>query len=135
MLRHWKKILIIFIVVVVVYSGCSTKGILRTETFFRAKNPKLALTPKVCYMLGTAAFRSFRYGLAVEIISRNLKDFPYESAATNAQYRRAIAYEKLGRYNKAIQMYENFMYDNPKDNRLKSVKNKVIKLKALHQEQ
>ena len=132
MLRNWKKLLVIFIVVGVVYTGCNTNGILKTEEFFRIKNPKLALTPKVCYMLGTAAFRTFRYKLAIEIIDRNLKDFPYENAAVDAQYRRAAAYEKLGEYKTAISLYEDFVLTYPKDNRYNSIISKISKLQALH---
>lgn len=135
MFRNWKKLLFIFIVAGIVYGGCNTGGILATEEFFRVKNPKLSLTPKVCYLLGTAAFRSFRYKLAIEIIDRNLKDFPYEKAAVAAKYRRALAYEKLGQYDKAISLYESFLIDYPNDNRYKSILSKVAKLKALHQQQ
>lgn len=134
MLRNWKKLLTIFIIAGVFYGACNTQGILATEEFFRVKNPKLSITPNVCYMLGTAAFRSFRYKLAIDIIDRNLKQFPYKSAAKNAEYRRAICYEKLANYNKAIQLYEKFLYDYPKDNRYKSVQSKVVKLRALHKE-
>jgi len=135
MLAHWKKLLIVFIVAGIVYTGCNTNGILRTEEFFRKKNPDLALTPKVCYMLGSSAHLTFRYKLAIDIIDRNLKDFPYHPAAVTAEYRRAVAYEKLGDYAKAIQLYEDFLLDHPKDNRHGSVQNKVAKLKALHQEE
>ena len=134
MLAQWKKLLVIFIFAGIVYAGCNTKGILRTEEFFRKKNPDLGLTPKVCYMLGSSAHLTFRYKLAIEIIDRNLKDFPYEPGAVKAEYRRAVAYEKLGQYDKAIQLYEDFILDHPKDNRVQSVQNKVAKLKALHQE-
>lgn len=134
MLRNWKKILIIFIIAGLFYGACNTQGILWTETFFRKENPKLAMTPKVCYMLGTAAFRSFRYQLAVDIIDRNLKDFPYEKAAVNAEYRRAVAYEKLGNYNTAINLYQKFLLDHPKDNRYRSIQSKAVKLQSLHKE-
>lgn len=132
MLSHWKKLLFIFIFAGIVYGGCNTNGILRAEEFFRVKNPNMSLTPKICYMLGTSAFRTFRYNLAIEIIDRNLRDFPYESAAVDAEFRRAVAYEKLGEYRKAITLYEKFLYDHPKDNRYESIQNKVAKLKALH---
>ncbi len=132
MLRNWKKILVIFIIAGLFYGACNTQGILWTEDFFRNKNPKLAATPKVCYMLGTAAFRSFRYQLAIDIIDRNLKDFPYERAAVNAEYRRAVAYEKLGDYKTAIRLYERFLFDHPKDNRYQSIQTKAIKLQSLH---
>ena len=135
MLKNWKRILIIFVIALLFYAGCGTKGMLSTEKFFREKNPKLSVTPKICYMLGTSAFRTFRYQLAINIIDRNLKDFPYESAAVSAEYRRAVCYEKLGEYNKAISLYERFLYDHPKDNRYKSIQSKVAKLKALHQQQ
>ncbi len=134
MLRKWLKLLFIFIVVGLIYGGCNTNGILATEEFFHVKNPKLALTPKMCYMLGTSAFRTFRYQLAIDIIDRNLKDFPYEKAAVDAKYRRAVCYEKLGAYGKAIRLYEAFLLEYPKDNRYNSIISKVAKLKALHQE-
>ncbi len=134
MLAQWKKILFVIILAGVVYAGCNTQGILRTEKFFRQENPNFTLTPKICYLLGTSAFRTFRYDLAIQIIERNLKDFPYESAAVDAEYRRALAYEKLGKYDKAISLYEQFMLDHPKDNRYKAVQNRVTKLKAVHQQ-
>jgi len=135
MLSHWKKLLVIFIFVGIIYGGCNTRGILKTEEFFRTKNPNMSMTPKVCYMLGTSAFRTFRYKLAIEIINRNLKDYPYESAAVVAEYRRAVSHEKLGEYRMAISLYEKFLYDHPKDNRYNAIQNKVSKLKALHLEE
>jgi tetratricopeptide (TPR) repeat protein len=134
MLSQWKKLLLIFIVVGLLYGGCHTGTMLKTEKFFREGNPKLSMTPKICYMLGTSAFRTFRYKLAIEMIGRNLKDFPYEKAAVDAEYRRAVAYEKLGEYGTAITLYETFLLDHPKDNRYSSIISKVAKLRALHQE-
>lgn len=134
MLRNWKKLLVIFIVVAVFYAGCGTNGMLSTEKFFREDNPNLGLTPNICFMLGTTAFRTFRYQLAIEIIDRNLKDFPYDSAVPSAEYRRAFCYEKLGEYNTAISLYEAFLFEYPKDNRYNSIASKVAKLKALHQQ-
>ena len=134
MLRHWKKLLIIFFVAILIYGGCSTDGMLKAEKFFREDNPKLGMSPKMCYMLATSAFRTFRYQLAIEIIDRNLKDFPYDRGAVNAEFRRAVAYEKLGQYDTAISLYETFLADHPKDNRYQSIMGKVAKLKALHQE-
>lgn len=132
MLKNWKKLLAIFIVAVVIYAGCGTDGMLATEKFFREDNPNLGLTPTVCFMLGTSAFRTFRYKLAIEIIDRNLKDFPYNRAVPDAEYRRAFAYEKLGEYDTAISLYEDFLYKYPKDNRYSAIISKVAKLKALH---
>ena len=134
MLSQWKKLLFIFIVVGVLYAGCHTESMIKTEKFFREGNPKLSMTPKICYILGTSAFRTFRYKLAIEIIDRNLKDFPYEDAAVNSEYRRAVCYEKLGEYNTAITLYEEFLLGHPKDNRYSSVISKISKLQALHQQ-
>ncbi len=132
MLSQWKKILFILIIAGVVYGSCNTQTMLKTETFFREKNPNLALTPKVCYFLGNVAYMTFRYKLAIDIIDRNLKDFPYAGGATQAEYRRAVCYEKLGDYVKAIQLYEDFLLAHPKDNKYQSIENKLAKLKALH---
>ncbi len=134
MLRNWKRLLVIFFTVGILYGGCNTNGILATEEWFRVKNPKLSMTPKVCYMLGTSAFRTFRYSLAIEIIDRNLKDFPYESAAVDAKYRRAVCYEKQGNYKQAITLYEKFLLEYPNDNRYKSIVTRITKLRALHAE-
>jgi tetratricopeptide (TPR) repeat protein len=133
MLRNWKKLLAIFIVVAVIYAGCGTNGMLATEKFFREDNPNLGLTPRICFMLGTAAFRTFRYQLSIEIINRNLQSFPYDNAVPSAEYRRAYAYEKLGEYDTAISLYEDFLYKYPKDNRYNSIISKVSKLRELHQ--
>ncbi len=92
------------------------------------------MTPRVCYLLGTSAYLTFRYNLAIDIIERNLKDFPYDHAAVDAEYRRAVCYEKLGKYDKAIQLYEDFLIRFPKDKRYMSIQNKIAKLKALHQQ-
>jgi tetratricopeptide (TPR) repeat protein len=135
MLKKWFKILVIFLIAFIIYAACNTQGILATENYFRVENPKLAMTPRVCYVLGTAAFRSFRYQLAIDIINRNLKDFPDEKAAVSAEYRRAVCYEKLGEYETAIKLYEIFLYNNPKDNRYMSVETKIAKLRALHKEE
>ena len=132
MLKKWLKLLLVFFIVAIVYGGCNTNGMLATEEFFRVKNPKLSMTPKVCYILATSAFRTFRYKLSIEITDRNLKDFPYESAAVDAKYRRAVAYEKLGKYKVAVGLYEAFLLENPKDNRYKRIVTKISKLRALH---
>jgi tetratricopeptide (TPR) repeat protein len=115
MLRNWKKLLAIFVIVFILYAGCGTDGMLATEKFFREDNPNLGLTPDVCFILGTTAFRTFRYRLAIDIIDRNLKDFPYDNAVPSAEYRRAYAYEKLGEYGTAITLYEDFLLKYPKD--------------------
>ncbi|RJP69000.1 MAG: tetratricopeptide repeat protein [Candidatus Abyssobacteria bacterium SURF_17] len=134
MFGQWKKILVVAIVAFVLYMGCNSQTMLKTESFFRKENPNLAMTPKVCYFLGNIAYMTFRYQLAVSIIDRNLKDFPYAPGATNAEFRRALSYEKLGKYDTAIKYYEEFLFAHPKDNRYESVSNRVAKLKALHQE-
>ena len=134
MLSHWKKILFVVIIAGIVYTGCNTKGILKTEEFFRKKNPDLSLTPKVCFMLGNSAYLTLRYKLAIDIIDRNLKDFPYDGGVVKAEFRRAMAYEKLGEYGKAIGLYEDFILDHPMDNRVRTIQNKLAKLKALHQD-
>ena len=133
MFRHWKKMLLLFIAIAIFYGGCNTEALLATEDFFRAKNPNLAMSPRVCYTLGTIAFRSFRYQLAIDIIDRNLKQWPYESAAIDAEYRRATCYEKLGEYSTSISLYENFLLSHPKDNRYRTIQSRVAKLRALHQ--
>ena len=135
MLKNWKMLLFVFIIGAIFYGGCNTKGMLATEEFFRVKNPKLSMTSKVCYTLATSAFRTFRYKLSIEITDRNLKDFPYESAAVDAKYRRAAAYEKLGQYRKAVSLYEAFLLENPKDNRYKTIVSRISKLRALHLEE
>ncbi len=132
MFQHWKKLLFLFIVIAIFYGGCSTESILATEDFFRTKNPNLAMSPGMCYTLGTAAFRSFRYQLAIDIIDRNLEQWPYESAAINAEFRRAAAYERLGDFKVAIRHYETFLLDHPKDNRYSTIQSRVAKLRALH---
>jgi tetratricopeptide (TPR) repeat protein len=133
MLEQWKKILFVVIVAGIVYAGCNTQMMLKTESFFRTKNPELALTPKVCYLLGDIAYLTFRYQLAIDIIKRNLKDFPYQPGAEDAEYRLAVCYEKLGNYDEAISLYENFLLDHPQTRRYESTENKISKLKALHQ--
>ena len=134
MLRNWKKLLVIFITIAVLYAGCGTGGMLSTEKFFREDNPNLGLTPTICFMLGTSAYMTLRYKLAIEITERNLKDFPYAGAVPNAEYRRAICYEKLGEYSTAISLLEDFLLKYPRDNRYNSIASKVAKLKALHQQ-
>lgn len=134
MLSQWKKILFIFIVAGVLYGGCNTRTMLKTEAFFREDNPNLALTPKMCYFLGNLAYLTFRYNLAIQIIDRNLKDFPYEDSALKAEFRRAVCYEKLGDYAKAIHLYEDYLLTHPKDHKYQLIQNKIAKLKALYAE-
>ncbi len=133
MLSQWKKILFVLIIGAILYAGCNSQMMLKTEEIFRVQNPNLSLTPKICYLLGDVAYLTFRYQLAIDIIKRNLKDFPYEPGAEDAEYRLAVCYEKLGNYNEAIGLYENFLLDHPKSVRYESTQNKVAKLKALHQ--
>ena len=133
MLSQWKKILFVLIIGAILYAGCNSQMMLKTEEIFRVQNPNLSLTPKVCYLLGDVAYLTFRYQLAIDIIKRNLKDFPYDPGAEDAEYRLAVCYEKLGNYNEAIALYENFLLDHPKSVRYESIQNKVAKLKALHQ--
>ena len=135
MFRHRKKMLVLFILVAIFYGGCSAETMLATEDFFRTKNPDLGMSPGMCYTLGTAAFRTFRYQLAIDITDRNLKQWPYESAAVDAEFRRATAYEKLGDYSAAISLYEAFLLDHPKDNRYSTIQTRIAKLRALHQQQ
>lgn len=135
MFRHWRKLLVLFIIMAVFYGGCSTGSILAMEDFFRVKNPNLSMSPGMCYSLGTAAFRSFRYQLTIDITDRNLKKWPYEKAVVNAEYRRAVSYEKLGEYKTAISLYEAFLLKHPKDNRYNTILNKSTKLRALHLQQ
>jgi tetratricopeptide (TPR) repeat protein len=134
MLRNWKKLLAIFIVVILIYAGCGTSGMLTTEKFFREDNPNLGLTPRVCFLLGVSAYMTLRYRLAIDITDRNLKSFPYDRAVPNAEFRRAICYEKLGEYKTAISLYEDFLFKYPKDNRYNSIISKVAKLRAVHQQ-
>ena len=133
MLGQWKKVLFILIIGAILYAGCNSQMMLKTEEIFRTQNPNLSLTPKVCYLLGNVAYLTFRYQLAIDIIKRNLKDFPYASGAEDAEYRLAVCYEKLGNYTEAISLYENFLLDHPQSERYQSTENKVSKLKALHQ--
>ncbi len=135
MFRHWKKMLVLFILVAIFYGGCSSESMLATEDFFRTKNPNLAMSPGMCYSLSTAAFRTFRYQLAIDITDRNLKQWPDESAAVSAEFRRATSYEKLGEYSSAISLYEAFLLDHPKDSRYSTIQTRIAKLRALHQQQ
>jgi len=134
MFGQWKKILFIAIIAAVLYGGCNSQSILWAEGVMRKENPDFNMTPKVCYFLGDLAYMTFRYQLAADIMERNLKDFPYAAGADNAQFRRAVCYEKLGKYAESIQMYENFLNDHPKSKRYKSIQSKVAKLRALHQQ-
>lgn len=135
MLSQWKKILFVFIVAGVLYGGCNTQVMLKTEAFFREENPNLALTPKMCYFIGNIAYLTFRYKLAIEVIDRNLKDFPYADGAVKAEFRRAVCYEKLGDYAKAIHLYEDYLLAHPKDHKYQSIQNKIAKLRALYAEE
>lgn len=134
MLSHWKKLLLLAIIAMVLYGGCNNQTVLWAEKTLRTGNPNSAMTPTVCYFLGNLAYLTFRYQLALDITDRNLHDFPYNAGVENAQYRRAVCYEKLGQYDKAIQLYENFLLDHPKSNRYQSIENKLAKLKAMHQQ-
>ncbi|RJP21931.1 MAG: hypothetical protein C4520_09030 [Candidatus Abyssobacteria bacterium SURF_5] len=134
MVSQWKKILVLAILAVVLYGGCNTQSILWAESVLRKDNPNFAMTPNFCYMFANLAYMTFRYQLAIDITERNLKEFPYSSSAENAEFRRAVCYEKLGRYDMAIQHYEDFLIDHPKSSRYQSIENKLAKLKALHQE-
>ncbi len=132
MVARWKKILLLVIIASLFYICLNTQSILSIESYFRMENPKLGLTPKVCYFLGNVSYLTFRYNLAIDIIDRNLKDFPYESGATKAKYRRANCYEKLGEYHKAIELYEDFLFSHPRDKRCGSIQNRIAKLRILH---
>jgi len=128
-MARWKRNFLIFLVCGVLYAGCNTQSIVQTEMFFRDDNPNLALTPKVCYLLGNAAYLTFRYHLAIEIIDRNLQNFPYAPGAVNAEYRRAVCYQKIGDYENAIKLFEDFLFAHPRDKRYESIRNRIVKLK------
>jgi tetratricopeptide (TPR) repeat protein len=134
MLSQWKKILLLAIVAGVLYGGCNNQSVLWAENVLRKENPGFTMTPGLCYFLGNLAYMTFRYQLAIDITERNLQDFPYNPNLENAQYRRAVCYEKLGQYDKAIKFYENFLLDHPKSNRYQSIENKLAKLRALYQQ-
>jgi len=134
MFAQWKKLLLLVILAGVLYGGCNSQSILKVENVFRKENPNFNMTPRICYFLGNISYMTFRYQLALDIIERNLQDFPYNSGAQNARYRQAVCYEKLGKYDRAIQLYEDFLLDYPKTKRYDQVSNKVAKLKALYQQ-
>jgi len=134
MFSQWKKILVVVVLAGILYAGCNSQAILKAETFFRQDNPNLTVTPKFCFFLGNLAYLTFRYQLAINIIERNLKDYPLAAGFEDARFRQAVCYEKMGNYQKAIQLYEDFLNDYPKSKRYESTLNKLAKLKALHQQ-
>ena len=125
----WKRIVLTIVLAALFYAGCNTQSMLATEEFFRDENPNLALTPKVCYWLGDAAYWTFRYDLAIDIIGRNLKDFPYEDGAADQEYKRALCYEKNGDYQRAIGLFETYLVHYPKDSRYISIQDRITKLR------
>jgi tetratricopeptide (TPR) repeat protein len=134
MFSQWKKILAVVVLSLIFYAGCNTQMILKAESVLRNENPNFSMTPRLCYFLGNLAYLTFRYQLAIDITERNLHDFPYDSGIDDAQYRRAVCYEKLGKYQQAIQLYEDYLLEHPKSSRYISIQNKLAKLKALHQQ-
>jgi len=129
--KKWKKLLLIFILAAALYAGCNTQSILATESLFRDGLPWLSLTPKACYLLANASYYTFRYELALEIIERNLKDFPYERSVANAQLKRARCCENLGNCNKAIKLYTDFLLKHPQDNRYRKIQRRIAKLQIV----
>jgi tetratricopeptide (TPR) repeat protein len=134
MFSQWKKILVVMILALIIYAGCNSQAILWAENALRKENPNFSMTPRFCSVLGNVAYLTFRYQLATDIIERNLHDFPYAGNTEDAHYRRAVCYEKMGKYDRAIQLYEDFLLNFPKSNRYDSTRNKIAKLKALHQQ-
>jgi tetratricopeptide (TPR) repeat protein len=126
----WKRIVFVIIFAALFYGGCNTQSMLATEEFFRDENPNLALTPTVCYWLADAAYLTFRYDLAIDIINRNLKDFPYEDGADDQEYKRAVCYEKIGDYQRAIGLFETFLTQHPRDGRYTLIEDKIGKLRS-----
>ncbi len=126
----WKRIVLVIIVGALFYVGCNTQSMLATENFFREENPNLALTPKVCFWLADAAYWTFRYDLAIDIISRNLKDFPYEDGIADQEYKRALCYEKMGDYPQAAGLLETYLVHYPRDSRYTLIQDRIAKLKS-----
>ncbi len=135
MVSRWKKFLLTFILMGLFYAGCNRGTILATESLFRDELTKLSVTPKVCYFLASVSYYTFRPELALEIIERNLKDFPYERGAVDAEYRRAKCWEDMGDCNRAIKLYTKFLLDHPRDNRYRKIQNRIAKLQAFNKKQ
>ena len=131
MAKRWKRFLLIFILAAVLYAGCNTQSILATESLFRNGLPRLSLTPKICYLLANASYYTFRYRLALDIIERNLADFPYERGVVNAKLKRAQCCENLGNCNKAIKLYTDFLLKHPQDSRYRKVQKRIAKLQMV----
>lgn len=131
MLGSWKRKLLLFFAGVIVYLALSTSSILSTDSFFRIDNPQFSMTPDACYFLADISYMTFRYDLARQLFERNITDFPYNSGRIDAEYRRALCYEKLGDYSRAIQLFEDFLLDHPKDRRYESVRDRLAKLRVI----
>jgi len=130
-----KKYLLILLLAGILYAGCNGNTIRATESLFRNKLHKLSKTPTVCYFLANAAYYTFRPELALEIIERNLRDFPYERGATDAEYKRARCCENLGDCDGAIRLYTKFLLDHPRDNRYRRIQNRIAKLHIVSKNQ
>ena len=125
-----KRLFLLLLLVALLYSVLSTEGILRIEKYFREEHRDLIYTPKICYLLGNIAYLTYRNELAIDIMSRNLQDFPYESAAMKTELRRAYCYERDGNCGKAIQLYEKFLIRHPKHKRYELIQNRIVKLQT-----
>jgi hypothetical protein len=131
MAKKWKKYLAVFLVAGVFYAGCNTRSILATESFFRNKAPGLSISPKICYLLASISYYTFRYRLALGITERNLRDFPYEAGTADAELRRARCHENLGHCSEAIDLYSDFLLSHPRDNRYRKIQNRIAKLQVI----
>ncbi len=130
MVLTWKRFVLVFIFAALFYGGCNNQSMLAMEGFFRTDNPNLTLTPTMCYWLADAAYWTFRYDLATDIINRNLKDFPYEDGAADQEYKRAVCYEKVGDYQRAIGLFETYLTQHPTDGRYTMIEDRIGKLRS-----
>lgn len=129
MFNTLKRKLLVAFLAALAYAGLSARGIQGADRFFRQDNPNFGLTPSICYLLADVSYWTFRYDLAIKLIDKNITDFPYESGRKNAELKRAACYEKMEDYPRAIQLYEQFLLDHPKDRRYDSVEDTLAKLR------
>lgn len=128
------KFTIFGVIILAILMVFSSAGIRRMESWARDR-PDTSIGQSLPYTLGNVAYFTFRYNLARDILEKNVQTWPNHPKNTDADFRIAMCYEKLGKYNEAVAAYDAFALEHGSDSRAGSAMNRSAKIKAVQLDQ
>lgn len=112
----------------------SSPGIRSMESWARER-PGTSVGLRLPYTLGSIAYFTFRYNMALDIYEKNISTWPDHPKNTDAEFRVAMCLEKLERYEEAVAAYDAFAVEHGEDTRAEAAINRSTKIKAVQLEQ